>query len=255
MTVKITLVQQLPENKDTLPGCEYKILQNCAGFKYGIDAVLLADFAKVSKDRIICDLCTGTGVIPLLLAAKNKTAKITGIEIQKDVCDIARKNVLLNNLSDRLEMIEGDVKSLFDKIPKNTFDTVTVNPPYMKASTAVVNAQDSLSIARHEILCTLEDVVKCAAGLLHSNGKFFMIHKPQRLSEIVTSLKENKLEPKRIQFVHPSAGKKATMVLMEAQKCAAGGLEVCEPLFVYETDSGSGKNEYSAQVKKIYGLI
>lgn len=215
-------MERVDELKNSL-----KIIQDPKLFCFGVDAVLLSDFASKAvlpkKNLKICDLGCGNGIIPLLLSTgladnNKKIEKIFGLEIQPNVAQMAKKSVKLNSLEDKIEIIEGDLKNSFEIFEKNTFDVVTSNPPYINAADGRNCLTENMRIARHEVMCNLDDVVSAASGLLNSHGKFFMIHKPFRLSEIILTLTKYKLEPKRIQFVHPTKEKEATMVLVEAEK-------------------------------------
>lgn len=263
------------EKIETLHAGNFSIIQDTAKFRFGIDAVLLADYASAKlspKTSYVVDLCTGNGIVPLLMVAKLlgrrephaqsqaenppknpqettiQTVRFTGVEIQHDAVDMARRSVALNNLQNSIEIIECDIKRVFSVLQKNCADVVTVNPPYMPFAHGKKCPSTEMSIARHEMLCNLENVVVAAAGLLNSNGLFYMIHRPERLAEIMESLVRNRLEPKRVRFVLPYADTAPTMVLVEAKKCAAHGLVVEKPLIVY-----SGKKIYSPEMKQIYG--
>ena len=289
------------EKIETLHAGNFSIIQDTAKFRFGIDAVLLADYASAKlspKTSHVVDLCTGNGIVPLLMVAKllgrrdchetraqdektvenalsaqaqdvpltvpdencaanadkaatnrrEQSVRFTGVEIQHDAVDMARRSVALNNLQNSIEIIECDIKRVFSVLQKNCADVVTVNPPYMPFAHGKKCPSTEMSIARHEMLCNLENVVVAAAGLLNSNGLFYMIHRPERLAEIMESLVRNRLEPKRVRFVHPYADTAPTMVLIEAKKCAAHGLIVEKPLIVY-----SGKKIYSPEMKQIYG--
>ncbi|MCR4940509.1 MAG: tRNA1(Val) (adenine(37)-N6)-methyltransferase [Treponemataceae bacterium] len=244
------------EKIETLHSGNFRFIQDPDRFCFGIDAVLLADFASArctaSKSHVV-DLCTGNGIVPFLLAAKLlekpvRKGRLTGLEIQPAAVDMARRSVALNKLENLIEIIECDIKNVFSVLPKNCADLVTANPPYMPYNHGKKSPSEDMAIARHEILCSLEDVVVAAAGLLNSNGLFFMIHRPERLAEIMESLVRNKLEPKRLRFVQPYEGSPPTMVLIESKKCASHGLVIEKPLVVY-----SGKKIYSPEMQKIYG--
>ncbi len=271
------------EKIETLHAGNFKIIQDTEKFRFGIDAVLLADYASAKlspKTSHVVDLCTGNGIVPLLMTAKllgrrgllgqdapstgadaakaaanaeaavsrEQSVRFTGVEIQHDAVDMARRSVALNNLQNSIEIIECDIKHVFSEMQKNCADVVTVNPPYMPFAHGKKCPSTEMAIARHEMLCNLEDVVVAAAGLLNSNGLFYMIHRPERLAEIMESLVRNRLEPKRLRFVHPYTDTPPTMVLIEAKKCAAHGLAVEKPLVVY-----SGKKIYSPEMEQIYG--
>ncbi len=258
------------EKIETLHAGNFRIIQDTDEFRFGIDAVLLADFASFKKNSHVVDLCTGNGIVPLLMAARvfgvdrepdaaarqtgtaaEYTAfsvRFTGVEINPHAVDMARRSVALNNLENSIEIVECDIKNVFSALPKNCADVVIANPPYMPFSHGKKCPSEDMAAARHEVLCCLEDVVLAAAGLLNSNGRFFMIHRPERLAEIMESLVRNELEPKRLRFIHPYEGTPPTMVLIEEKKCAAHGLVVEKPFIVY-----SGKKIYSPEMTRIYG--
>lgn len=235
------------ERIDTLKVSGYKVIQEEKRFCFGIDAVLLADFAKVRNGNKVCDLGTGTGIIPILLAAKNPSLKIDALEIQNESCDMAKRSVLLNELEDRINIVEGDIKTASVYFEKNTYDAVTSNPPYMIAEHGEGNGNDEKTIARHEVLCTLDDVVRSASELLKSQGHFYMIHKPFRLAEIISVMMKYKLEPKRMRLCYPYVDKEPTMVLIEGVKCAKSRITVEPPLIVYEKTGG-----YTQEIQEIY---
>lgn len=227
----------------------YKILQDSERFQFGIDAVLLADYASKSlkeKESVI-DLGTGTGIIPLLMVNKCKTAAFTGLEVQKESADMAARSVTMNELEGRINIVNGDLKMTDKLFDKHSFNIVTCNPPYMIDAHGRNNEQDALTIARHEVLCTLEDVVTAADYLLASHGSFFMIHRPFRLPEIFSSLEEHKMEMKRMRLIYPFADKEPNMVLIEARKNAKRRLTIEPPLIVRNDDG-----EYTVEVQDIY---
>ena len=225
-----------------------KILQDKESFCFGIDAVLLSDFVKIRRMEKTLDLGTGTGVIPLLLASSYADNCFTGLEIQEDAVNLARKSVSLNSLDGRVEIVHGDLKNAPDIFGKNTFDVVTSNPPYIRETHGKSSDSDKVAFARREILCTLSDVVKAAATLLKSDGRFYMIHRPERLAEIIVEFSKKRLEAKRLRFVHPKAGAAPTMLLIEGRKNAKPGLLVEKPLVVYSADGN-----YTEEVALIYG--
>ena len=242
------LKEEWGERLDDLQCNNLFLIQNPSKFCFGIDAVLLANFVKAKNGGHIIDLCTGSGIVPVLLSAKTSAKRITGIEIQKDIADMANRSVLYNSLEEKIDIINDDIANALKYIKPCSVDTISVNPPYMKDTTAIKNPDLPLAIARHELLTDLETVVGISGKLLQENGKFFMIHKPSRLSEIFAVLKKNRIEPKRIRFVHPYINSKANLVLIEGIKGSGVWLDVEPPLAVYKD-----KNVYTDEVLKIYG--
>ena len=235
------------ERIDDLQYKGLKIIQNKDGFCFGIDAVLLANFAKnMKRKNLVVDLCTGTGIVAILLSGKTEVKKIIGVEIQSESAEMAKRSVELNSIQDRVEIINQDLKKLKTIIEAGSVDTVTVNPPYMKAGSAIVNDENKMSIARHEVCCTLEDVIKEAARILKTNGEFFMVHKPERLVDIFCTMRKYKIEPKRIRFVHPSVDKPANIVLIEGTRDGKEFLKFEKSLYVYEN------GEYTDEIYEIY---
>ena len=235
------------ERIDDLQYKGLKIIQNKDGFCFGIDAVLLANFAKnMKRKNLVVDLCTGTGIVAILLSGKTDAKKIIGVEIQPESAEMAKRSVSLNSLQDRVEIINQDLKKLKTVIEAGSVDTVTVNPPYMKAGSAIVNDENKLSIARHEVCCTLDDVIKESARILKTNGEFFMVHKPERLVDIFCTMRKYKIEPKRIRFVHPSVDKPANIVLIEGTRDGKEFLKFEKSLYVYEN------GEYTDEIYEIY---
>ena len=236
------------EQIDTLKN-GYKIIQDSERFQFGIDAVLLADFAakEMHGGDSVIDLGTGTGIIPLLMAKKCDSASFTGLEVQKESADMAERSVGLNAMESRIRIVNGDLCQVDQQFSRHSFNIVTCNPPYMIDDHGKGNALDAKTIARHEVLCTLEDVVAAADYLLATHGKFFMIHRPFRLPEIFESLAAHKLEMKRMRLIQPFAGKEPNMVLIEARKNAKRRLSIEPPLIVRD-DNG----EYTVEVQDIY---
>lgn len=224
-----------------------KILQDKESFCFGIDAVILSSFVKIRRLEKTVDLGTGTGIIPLLLASSYADNSFTGLEIQEDAVNLARKSVSLNGLDGRVEIVHGDLKNAPEVFGKNTFDVVTANPPYIRETHGKCSDSDKVAFARREILCTLSDVVKSAAALLKADGRFYMIHRPERLAEIIVEFSKNRMEAKRLRFVHPKAGAAPTMLLIEGRKNAKPGLLVEKPLVVYNADG-----KYTDEVLSIY---
>lgn len=223
-----------------------QIIQSPTAFAFSLDAVLLAAFASVPVRRgSILDLCTGNGVIPLLLSRKTK-AEITGVEIQERIFHMAERNVSLNGLTGQLKMIHGDLKEMQPVLGQSSFDLVTCNPPYFKTPSATEhNENEYLTIARHEVHCTLEDVVKACKLHVRPGGKVTMVHRPGRLVDIVTLFRKYNLEPKRMQLVYPKKGKEANMLLIEATRDGKADLKTLPPLFIYDED-GSYTEEAEA---------
>ena len=248
MVSKNRVVLKENERIDDLERNGYHIIQDTKRFCFGMDAVLLSGFARVKEGARILDMGTGTGIIPILLEAKTKAEHLTGLEIQEDSADMARRSVLLNGLEDKIDIVAGDIKeaeSLFDAA---SFDVITCNPPYMIGKHGITNEGDAKAIARHEILCTLEDEVSQAAKLLKPGGNFFMVHRPFRLAEIMTVLQAYKLEPKRMQLVYPFVDKEPNMVLIEANRGGKPRLTVEKPLIVYKEPG-----VYMPEIYEIYG--
>ena len=223
------------ERLDDLEISGLHIIQSPDKFCFGMDAVLLSGFAYAKKGHRVIDLGTGTGILPLLLWAKTEGEHFTGLEIQEESADMARRSVTGNNIAN-IEIVDGDIKSADKLFKRQSFDVVTSNPPYMINEHGITNPDAPKQIARHEILCTLEDVVKAAAYLLKSNGKFFMVHRPFRLPEVFENLGKYRLEPKRMRLVYPQIDKEPNMVLIEAVKYGKPRLNVEKPLIVYDKD-------------------
>lgn len=222
------------ERLDDLQCKGYQIIQDPKRFCFGIDAVLLSNFAKVKAGSRVLDLGTGTGIIPILLAAKTEAQHITGLEIQEASAEMADRSVRLNHLEERIEIIQGDIKEAAGLFPAASFDVITSNPPYMINQHGLENEYEPKNIARHEILCNLEDVVKAAAYLVKPGGSFFLIHKPFRLAEIFSVLMQYKMEPKRMRLVHPYVDKEPNMVMIEAVRGGRSRITIEPPLVVYE---------------------
>ncbi len=239
----------LKENEriDDLHRNNYVIIQNIKKFCFGIDAVLLSDFSKAKRGDTVFDIGTGTGIIPILMSAKTPAKKYFAIDIQKESVDMARRSVALNNLTEKIDIFHIDVKNVFEKFHKNSIDVVTSNPPYMNIGGGIINKYDSKAIARHEIFCNLDDVTKAASLLLKQNGKFYMVHRPSRLCDIIYTLRTYNLEPKTIRFVQPYKNKEPNMVLIESIKNAKAFLKVLPNLVVYNED-----NKYTDEINKIY---
>lgn len=237
------------EHIDILKQNQYKIIQRKDGFCFGIDAVLLSDYAKsgIKRDNKVCDLCTGTGIIPLLLESSTKASLISAVEIQDDSFDMAQRSIQLNELQSKIQIVQGDLKNIQNYFPKHSYDVVTCNPPYMINEHGIQNPGDYKAIARHEILCTLEDVVKAADYLLKPQGGFFMIHRPFRLSEIFVTMTKYGLEPKKMRLIYPHENEEPNMVLVQGVKGGRPRITVEKPLVVRHHNG-----EYTEEILEIY---
>ena len=236
------------ERVDDLERCGFKIIQDPSKFCFGMDAVLLSGYAYAKRGEKVLDLCTGNGIIPILLAAKTQAERIVGIEIQKEVADLAKRSVTANDLSDRVNIICADIKEAGEYFQAGIFDVVTCNPPYMIDSHGIKNPDSPRAIARHEIMCTFDDVASITAKMLRPGGKMFLIHRPFRLTEIFETLTKYGLEPKRMKLVHPYINREPNMVLIEASLSGRRRLTVERPLIVYESP-----NCYTKEIYDIYG--
>lgn len=228
----------------------YKIIQNPNYFCYGMDAVLLSWFAKVKKQEVALDLGTGPGVIPMLLKAKTPGEHFTGLEIQDQVANMARRSVAYNHLEEDITIVTGDIKEAAAIFGGASFHVVTSNPPYMTEHHGLVNPEEPKAIARHELLCSLEDVISQASKVIKTNGRFYMVHRPFRLAEIMGLMMKYKLEPKRMQLVHPYADKEPNMLLIEGLKGGNPRIKVEKPLVVYEKPG-----VYTKDILDIYGIV
>ncbi len=244
MTIKLKDNERI----DDLQRNGYQIIQNRDGFCFGMDAVLLSGFAKVKPEEKAIDLGTGTGIIPRLLEAKNQGMHYTGLEIQEEVADMAARSVALNHLEDKITIVRGDIKEASRLFGAASFDVVTSNPPYMNDAHGLKNPDLPKAISRHEVLCTLEDVAREAARLLRPGGRFYLVHRPHRLIEIITALKSVGMEPKRMKMVHPFADKEANMVLIEAVRGGRSMIKVEAPVIVYKEPG-----VYTDEIYTIYG--
>lgn len=236
------------ERFDDLQRNGYRIIQKTDGFCFGMDAVLLSGFAQVRAGERALDLGTGTGIIPILLKAKTDGEHFTGLEIQEEMADMAARSVLCNHLEDNIEIVTGDIKEASRLFGLASFDVVTSNPPYMNDAHGLKNPNAQKAISRHEVLCTLDDVVREASRVLKPGGRFYMVHRPHRLIEIVTALTKYKLEPKRMKLVHPFVNKEANMVLIEAVRGGKSMIKVEAPIIVYKEPG-----VYTDEIYEIYG--
>ena len=236
------------ERVDDLERCGYKIIQDPTKFCFGMDAVLLSGYAYAKRGEKILDLCTGNGIIPILLAAKTSAERIVGIEIQKEAAELAKRSVAANDIADRVNILCADIKDAPDYLQAGIFDVVTCNPPYMIDSHGIKNPDSPRAIARHEIMCTFDDVARVTSKMLRPGGKMFLIHRPFRLTEIFETLTKYGLEPKRMKLVHPYINREPNMVLIEAGLGGRRRLTVERPLIVYESP-----NCYTKEIYDIYG--
>lgn len=225
------------------------IIQNPEKFCFGMDAVLLSGFARIKKGETVLDIGTGTGILPILLAAKTEGRSFTGLEIQAESADMARRSVSLNKMQDRIDIVTGDIREADAIFGAASYDVVVTNPPYMNEKHGIVNPDAPKAIARHEIMCSLEDVVGQAARLLKVNGRLYMVHRPFRLVDIIELMVKYRLEPKRLRMVYPYAGKEPSMVLIEGVKGGRRRLAVEKPLIIYNDDM-----EYTEEIKRDYGF-
>ena len=221
------------ERLDDLQLGGLELIQNPDKFCFGVDAVFLSDFAKVKPGETVLDMGTGNGIIPILLSAKTKGKKFTGLEIQPETADMARRSVAHNHLEDRIEIVAGDIKEAAEIFKPSFFDVITTNPPYMISEHGLKNPDDAKAIARHEVLCTLDDILRESMRLLQDKGRFYMIHRPFRLTEIVIKMNQYKIEPKRIQFIHPYADKEPVLVLIEGVRGARPRVTIEPPIIIY----------------------
>ena len=236
------------ERIDDLQRNNYKIIQDPERFCFGMDAVLLSGFAKAKEGDRVIDLGTGTGIIPILMEAKTKASDFTGLEIQPESADMAQRSVELNHLESKIRIVTGDIKEASSLFGAATFDVVTSNPPYMTEHHGITNEKSPRAIARHELLCTLEDVISQAAKLLRPGGSFYMVHRPFRLADIMVLMREYHLEPKRMKLVYPYIDKEPNMVLIEGLRGGRPRLTVEKPLIVYKEPG-----VYTDEIYDIYG--
>ena len=237
----------MTERIDDLQRDNLRLIQDPDGFLFGIDAVLLSAYAQAEEGDHVLDFCTGTGVIPILLSAKTKAETITGLEIWPRSVELARKSVALNGLTGRISIIEGDIKEADRIFAPASFDVVTCNPPYLKKEDGKASPKDGKAIARHEILCTFDDVARAAGILLKPGGSLYLVHRPSRLPELFASLCKNRLEPKAMRLVHPYADHEPTMVLLRCVRDGRPDLKAGPPLIVYEREG-----VYTEEVLEMY---
>lgn len=241
---------ELKENEriDDLEFKGYKIIQNTEGFCFGIDSVLLSDFAKnIKKDAKVMDLGTGTGILCILLSGKTKLKEITGVEIQKEVAEMAERSVKLNSLENKIKIINENILNLNKIYENQSFDAIVTNPPYKKINTGVQNDDTKKLISRHEITASLEDFIKISKDLLKDKGEFYMVHRAERLVDIIYLMRKYKIEPKQIKFVSPNLKKEPNLVLIKGIKNANEFLKFDKNLYVYNEDGS-----YTDEILKIY---
>ena len=235
------------ERVDDLHRNGYMLIQDPKRFCFGIDAVLLSGFARAEKGSKVLDLGTGTGVIPILMEAKNEDAHFTALEIQEESAEMASRSVALNGLEEKIDIVCGDIKEADKLFKAASFDVITTNPPYMNDGGGIKNDYGPKTIARHEVLCSLDDIARVSSKLLKFGGKLFMVHRPHRLTDIMCTLRKNKLEPKVIRFVHSYVDKEPTMVLVEATRSGKPMVKVMPPLIVYGSEG-----KYTDEINEIY---
>lgn len=237
------------ERLDDLQRNHYQIIQHPDKFCFGMDAVLLSGFAKAKRGDRVLDLGTGTGIIPILLSAKTQAEHLTGLEIQEESADMARRSVMLNNLQDRIDMITGDIREAGSIFSPASFEVVTCNPPYMTAKHGLTNPNEYKAIARHEICCTLEDVIAASAKVLKPEGKLYLVHRPFRMAEIIRVMGAYRLEPKRLRMVYPYVDQEPNMLLIEAVRGGKSGMTVEKPLIINEAPG-----IYTREITELYSF-
>lgn len=240
---------KLKENEviDDLQCKGMKILRNPKWFSYGMDAVLLSNYCKFKKNSTVLDIGTGTGIIPILINAKNNLKKVYAFEVQEQVADMAMRSMILNDISDKIEVINDDINNYNKYFENSSFDTIVSNPPYKINNTGLKNDIDQKTISRHEILCTLGDVVRVSSKLLKQHGNLYLVHRPDRLVDIFCTLRKFNIEPKQIRFVHSHVGDKPNLILIKACKCGGKELLYDKPLYIYNDD-----NTYTDELLEIY---
>ena len=226
----------------------YSIIQKSNSFRYGVDSVLLADFADIKQRHSVIDLGTGTGVIPILIYSRKKPTEITAVEIQKDMADMAERSIKLNGLEKSIKVLSMDLRDTPKILGKAGYDCVVTNPPYVKKECGINNPSKTKAIARFEIMCSLEEVLMTARELLKPGGKLFMVHRTDRLADIIYEMRNNGIEPKRIRFVHPSIGKRPNLLLIEGARGGKKELKFMDPLYIHDSNG-----EYTEEIHRIYG--
>lgn len=236
------------ERIDELQRNGYRIIQNPKRFCFGMDAVLLSGFARAKKQERCLDLGCGNGIIPILMEAKTEGKHFTGLEIQPESADMAKRSVALNGLQDRIDIVEGDIKDASKIFGASSFHVVTTNPPYMTAQHGLTNLYEAKTIARHEVLCNLEDIIRESARLLMPGGRFYMVHRPFRLAEIISLMLQYRMEPKRMRLVYPYVDREPNMVLIEGLRGGKSRMTVEKPLIVYKEPG-----KYTDEIYDVYG--
>lgn len=236
------------ERVDDLQRNHLKIIQDPGKFCFGMDAVLLSGFATAKEGDRVLDMGTGTGILPILMSAKTKAAHLTGLEIQEESADMANRSVLLNGLEERISIKLGDIREAGNIFGPASFEVITCNPPYMLNQHGLQNPDMPKAIARHEVLCNLEDVISQSAKLLVPGGKLFMVHRPFRLAELIALMVQYKIEPKRMQLVYPYIDKEPNMVLIEGCRGGKSRMTVEKPLIIFKEPG-----VYMDEIKEIYG--
>ena len=236
------------ERIDELQRNGYRIIQNPERFCFGMDAVLLSGFARAKKQERCLDLGCGNGIIPILMEAKTEGKHFTGLEIQPESADMAKRSVALNGLQDRIDIVEGDIKDASKIFGASSFHVVTTNPPYMTAQHGLTNVYEAKTIARHEVLCNLEDIIRESARLLMPGGRFYMVHQPFRLAEIISLMVQYRMEPKRMRLVYPYVDREPNMVLIEGLRGGKSRMTVEKPLIVYKEPG-----KYTDEIYDVYG--
>ena len=245
-----TTILKTKERLDDLEIKGYQIIQNPEKFCYGMDAVLLSGFANIKRGENVLDLGTGTGIIPILLEAKTEGKHFTGLEIQPESADMATRSVQYNHLEEKISIVTGDIKDASNIFGASSFDVVTTNPPYMIDDHGLKNGADAKTIARHEVLCTLDDILMQSNRILKQGGRFYMVHRPFRLAEIFSKMVTYGIEPKRMQLVYPYINKEPNMVLIEGYKGGKSRITIEKPLIVYNQDGS-----YTDDILVIYGKL
>ena len=225
-----------------------KIIQNKTGFCFGIDSILLSDFAKeIKKESKVVDLGTGTGIISILLCEKTKLKEIIGIEVQKEVYEMAKKSIKLNKLKNKFKIINDDILNLNKLIQKNTIDVIVTNPPYKKKGTGIKNEEEKKIISRHETTATLEDFIRMSKEILKDKGEFYMVHRPDRLVDILNIMRKYKIEPKKLRMVYSNKNSEPTLLLIKGIKNAKSFLKIEKNLYIYDENGN-----YTEEINKIY---